>query len=163
MKAIVCVDKNWGIGSQGDLLFHIPADLRFFKEKTIGNVVVMGQATFFSLPGQRPLPDRVNVVLAADPAWSAEGVIAVHSLEELFLLLERYDSRLVYVCGGASIYEQLLPYCDTAYVTKVDAERPADKFFPDLDADPGWALIREKEEQEHNGLRFCFTTYKTVD
>lgn len=162
MKAIVCVDRNWGIGSQGDLLFHLPADLRFFKEKTIGNVVVMGQATFFSLPGQRPLADRVNIVLAADPDWSAEGVIAVHSLEELFELLKRYDSRSVFVCGGASIYEQLLPYCDTAYVTKVDAERPADKFFPNLDAHPDWILAREKEPQAHNGLQFRFTTYKMV-
>ena len=102
MKAIVCVDRNWGIGNGSSLLYHIPADMRFFKEKTIGNVVVMGLATFLSLPGQQPLRDRVNVVLAADPDWNAEGVIAVHSMEELFEELERFDSNTVYICGGAS-------------------------------------------------------------
>ena len=162
MKTIVCVDNNWGIGNANDLLYHIPADMKFFKEKTIGNVVVMGLATFLSLPGQKPLTDRVNVVIAADKEWSAPGVIVCHSLEELFVLLKRYDTNTVFAIGGASIYEQLLPYCDTAYVTKVASSKPADKFFPNLDEKEDWVIDCEGEEQEHKGLNFKFTTYKRI-
>ena len=88
MKAIVCVDKNWGIGNADSLLFHIPEDMAFFKRKTIGNVVVMGLATFLSLPGQKPLADRVNIVLSNKEDWSAPGVIVCHSIDELFELLK---------------------------------------------------------------------------
>ena len=162
MKAIVCVDKNWGIGKGNELLYHIPADMKYFKEKTIGNVVVMGLATFRSLPGQKPLADRGNIVISAEKDWSAPGVTVCGSLDELFELLERYDTNTVFVIGGASVYEQLLPYCDTAYVTKVDAEKPADKFFPNLDASSDWVLAREKGEGEHNGVNYKFTTYKSI-
>lgn len=162
MKAIVCVDKNWGIGNADSLLFHIPEDMAFFKSKTIGNIVVMGLATFLSLPGQKALPDRVNIVLSNDENWSAPGVIVCRSIDELFEVLRRYDSNIVYLCGGASVYAQLLPYCDTAYVTKVDAEKPADKFFPNLDNDENWVLARQKEGEGHKGITYRFTTYKSV-
>lgn len=162
MKAIVCVDKNWGIGSANELLYHIPEDMKFFKHKTMGNVVIMGQATFLSLPNQQPLSDRVNIVLCDDENWSAPGIVVCHSLDELFEHLKRYDTKTVFVCGGASIYAQLMPYCDTAYVTKVDSCKPADKFFPDLDKDENWVLAREKEEMEYKGIRYRFTTYKSI-
>ena len=122
----------------------------------------MGLATFLSLPGQKPLADRVNIVLSNKEDWSAPGVIVCHSIDELFELLKRYDTNTVYLCGGASVYEQLLPYCDTAYVTKVDVSKPADKFFPNLDESADWVLAREKEESEYNGLRYRFTTYKSI-
>ena len=162
MKAIVCVDENWGIGYEGDLLFHIPADMKYFKEKTMGNVVVMGISTFRSLPGQKPLTDRVNIVLTSDKSWSAPGVVPCHSLDELFETLKRYDSSTVFVIGGASVYEQLIPYCDTAYVTKVSASKPADSFFPNLDENEDWVLARQKDEAEHKGLKYRFTTYKSI-
>ncbi len=162
MKAIVCVDKNWGIGNANELLFHIPEDLKFFKAKTIGNVIVMGRETFNSLPGRKALADRVNIVMSSDQSWSAEGVVVCHSINELFEELKRFDSNTVYVCGGASIYQQLIPYCDTAYVTKVDTAKPSDKFFPNLDMSADWVLAREKEEMEYKGLRYRFTTYKSI-
>lgn len=162
MKAIVNADKNWGIGNSNELLFHIPDDMKFFKQKTIGNVVVMGYATFLSLPGQKALPDRVNIVICNVEGWSAPDVIVVRSLDELFAVLRRFDTNTVYVCGGASIYEQLVPYCDTVYVTKVDSSKPADKFFPDLDKDPNWVLAKEGEEQEYKGVKYKFTTYKSI-
>lgn len=162
MKAIVNVDNNWAIGNGDALLNHIPEDMKFFKEKTTGNVVVMGRATFMTFPGPRALPNRVNIVLTSDESWSAPDVIVCHSLDELFIQLERYDTNTVYVIGGSSVYEQLVPHCDTAYVTKVDTAKPADKFFPDLDKNEDWEVACEGEEKEHNGIKFRFTTYKKI-
>ena len=160
MKAIVNVDSNWGIGNGDSLLNYIPADMKFFKAQTTGNVVVMGRKTFMTFPGPKALPDRVNIVITSDKTWSAPDVIVCHSLDELFEQLERYDTNTVYVIGGSSVYEQLLPYCDTAYVTKVESAKPADKFFPDLDGTDEWSVEYESEENEHNGVKFRFTTYK---
>ena len=160
MKTIVNVDKNWGIGLGDKLINHIPADMKFFKEKTTGNVVVMGKTTFLTFPGQKALPNRVNIVLTTDHEWSADNVIVCHSLDELFEQLERYDTNTVFVIGGSKVYEQLLPYCDTAYVTKVETEKEADRFFPDLDAIDGWKLTDEGEVFEHNDVKFRFTTYR---
>lgn len=159
MKAIVNVDKNWGIGIGNSLLNHLSPDMKFFKEKTTGNVVVMGKSTFLSFPGQKTLPNRVNIVLTTDKSWSAPDVIVCHSLEELFVQLERYDTNTVYVIGGESVYKQLLPYCNTAYVTKVETAKTADKFFPNLDETEGWVLSQDGEMLEHNGVNFKFTTY----
>lgn len=160
MKAIVNVDKNWGIGIGNSLLNHLSPDMKFFKEKTTGNVVVMGKSTFLSFPGQKALPNRVNIVLTTDKSWSAPDVIVCHSLDELFNQLERYDTNTVYVIGGESVYKQLLPYCNAAYVTKVETSKPADKFFPNLDENSEWVLSQDGEMLEHNGINFKFTTYK---
>ena len=160
MKAIVNVDKNWGIGLGDSLINHIPEDMKFFKAKTTGNVVVMGRSTFLTFPGPRALPNRVNIVLTTDKNWSAPDVIVCHSVEELEAQLKRYDSDTVYVIGGMSVYNQLVPLCDTAYVTKVETAKPADKFFPDLDADGDWEITDEGEEQDYNGVKFRFVTYR---
>lgn len=162
MKAIVNVDNNWAIGNGDLLLNRIPADMRFFKEKTTGNVVVMGRKTFMTFPGPKALPDRVNIVLTTDESWCAPDVLTCHSIDELFVQLERYDTNTVYVIGGSAVYEILLPYCDTAFVTKVDTAKPADKFFPNLDESEEWVLGAAGEELEHNGVKFKFTTYKKI-
>lgn len=159
MKAIVNVDKNWGIGIGNSLLNHLSPDMKFFKEKTTGNVVVMGKSTFLSFPGPKALPNRVNIVLTTDKSWSAPDVIVCHSLDELFIQLERYDTNTVYVIGGESVYKQLLPHCDLAYVTKVETSKPADKFFPNLDEKKEWRIDEEGEMLEHNGVNFRFVTY----
>lgn len=159
MKAIVNVDNNWAIGLGDSLINHIPADMKFFKEKTTGNVVVMGRSTFMTFPGPGALPNRVNIVLTKDEDWSAPDVIVCHSLRELSEQLEGYDTNTVYVIGGSSVYEQLLPMCDTVYVTKVDSSKPADKFFPNLDKIVGWELSEQGDEQKHNDVSFRFTTY----
>ncbi|MBR6785856.1 MAG: dihydrofolate reductase [Clostridia bacterium] len=160
MKAIVNVDSNWAIGNGDSLLNYIPADMKFFKAKTTGNVVVMGRKTFMTFPGPKALPNRVNIVITSDKSWNAPDVITCHSLDELYEQLERYDTNTVYVIGGSSIYEQLLPLCDTVYVTKVETAKPADKFFPNLDETEGWFVEDEGEENEHNGVKFRFVTYK---
>ena len=160
MKTIVNADKNWGIGLGDALINHIPADMKFFREKTTGNVVVMGRSTFLTFPGPKALPNRVNIVLTSDETWSAPDVIVCHSLDELQEKLKEYDTDSVYIIGGMSVYNQLVPLCDTAYVTKVDTAKPADKYFPDLDADDSWCVVEEGEEQEHNGVKFRFVTYR---
>ncbi|MBR0112265.1 MAG: dihydrofolate reductase [Clostridia bacterium] len=163
MKTIVCVDKAWGIGSANDLLYHIPDDMKFFREKTMNSVVVMGLATLKSFPGGNPLKNRVNIVLCDDPDFRKEGVILCGSIDELIQTLDDYDTDSVFIIGGASVYAQMLPYCDTAYVTKVDAVSPADKYFPNLDEIPGWECVCESEENEYEGLKFKFTKYtKTI-
>ena len=160
MKAIVNVDVNWGIGNGDSLINYIPEDMKFFRTKTTGNVVVMGRKTFMTFPGPKALPNRVNIVITTDESFSAPDVIVCHSLDELLEQLERYDSNTVYVIGGSSVYEQLLPYCDTAYVTKVETSKPADKFFPDLDKIAEWSVESESEKKDHNGVEFRFVTYK---
>jgi dihydrofolate reductase len=136
--------------------------MKFFKEKTIGNVVVMGLATLKSFPGGKPLKDRVNVVLCDDPSFARDDIVKVDSIEHLFEVLKRYKTDIVYIIGGASVYAQLVPYCDTVYVTKVDASQEADKFFPNLDEDEDWACVKEGEIQEYNGIKYKFTTYKNI-
>ena len=160
MRAIVNADKNWGIGFRNQLLVHIPSDMRFFREKTTGNVVVMGRKTLESLPGGRPLADRDNIVMTRDPAFRVKGAAVVHSVEELQQLLADIDTDRVYVIGGAEIYRLLLPYCDTAFVTRVDYAYQADAYFPDLDASPEWELTAESEEQTCHDMEFTFRTYK---
>ena len=160
MRAIVNADKNWGIGFQNQLLVHIPSDMRFFREKTTGNVVVMGRKTLESLPGGRPLADRDNIVMTRDPAFRVKGAAVVHSVEELQQLLADIDTDRVYVIGGAEIYRLLLPYCDTAFVTRVDYAYQEDAYFPDLDACPEWELTAESEEQTCHDMEFTFRTYK---
>ena len=159
MKAIVCADRNWGIGRGNGMLFHIPADLKYFKEKTMGCTIVMGYATFLSLPGSKALPGRRNVVLCDIDGWSAPDVTVCRNFDELFSLLGE-DTENVFVTGGQSVYEQLIDYCDTAYVTRVDDAGEAEKFFPNLDERDGWRLADRSEKQESNGYTFTFDTHK---
>lgn len=160
MNTIVCVDSNWGIGRDNDLLYHIPADMKYFREKTTGKTVVMGLATLKSFPGSKPLKNRTNIVLCDDDTFECEGIIKVSSLDELFETLRDYDSDDVFVIGGASVYRQLLPYCSTAYITKVEAVEPADKYFVNLDEEENWSVEEQSEEYTHENLNFRFNTYK---
>ena len=158
MKAIAAVDRNWGIGNRGELLFRLPADMKFFRETTKGAAVIMGRKTLESFPGQKPLPGRLNIVLTRDRDYSPQGVSAVHSPDEAEALA-RSSGRPVFVIGGGEIYSLMLDRCDECLITKVDAAAAADAFFPDLDRDPDWVLTREGEELEDNGLRFRFNVY----
>ncbi|MCR5523326.1 MAG: dihydrofolate reductase [Clostridia bacterium] len=160
MNTIVCVDNNWGIGRNNDLLFHLPADMKYFREKTTGHTVIMGLATLFSFPGRKPLKNRTNIVISGDPDFKAEGMTVCYSIEECLEAVKDTDPAEVFVIGGASIYEQMLPYCDTAYVTKVNASEQAEKYFPNLDSLPEWYLDSESETQTDGGLEFRFTVYR---
>lgn len=159
MKIIVAVDLNWGIGCDGKLLQHIPEDMKFFKEKTIGNVVVMGRETFESLPGKNPLKDRVNIVLSRDRSFKDDRLIICNSIEDTLKELQKYENSKVFIIGGETIYKQFLPYCDELYITKIQNEYKADRFFPNVDIMSNWELIKESEVKEYNNVRYVFSTY----
>jgi dihydrofolate reductase len=160
VKAIVAVDKNFGIGVGNGLLFNIPADRKFFREVTAGKVVVMGRRTFLSLPDSKPLRDRINVVLSRDPSFNANGAVVAPSLPELTKYLKRYNTDDVFVIGGGEIYAELLPFCDTALITKIEAESHAEVFFPNIDEMPEWVLSERSERFEHEGVAYSFCKYK---
>ena len=170
IKGIVCVDKNWGIGKvnpetgKGQLLFNLPADLKYFKENTKHTVVVMGYSTYLSLP-KRPLPNRVNVVLwdkAPLPVETKDSVIFFNNFDALLsfvkILSKEYD---VFICGGASVYRLFLPYYNEVLVTKVDAEdKEATVFFPNLDEEKSYYIDSELGSGIENDLSYTFLKYK---
>ncbi len=160
MKAILSADTNWGIGNKNKLLVSIPSDMKFFRETTTGNVVVMGRKTLESFPGGLPLKNRINIVLTGNKDYKVKDTVIVHSEEELMEELKKYNTDDIYVVGGESIYRMMLPHCDTVYVTKIDRAFEADTFFPDLDEMDEWEMTEEGEEQTCFDLTFCFTTYK---
>jgi dihydrofolate reductase len=159
MKAIVAVNLNWGIGYDGDLLQFIPEDMKFFKEKTIGNVVVMGRETFDSFPGNKPLKDRVNIVLTRNKSFKDDRLIICNSVEDTLKELKKYDNDKIFIIGGESIYKQFLPYCNELYVTKVQNKKKADTFFPNIDVMPEWLLVEKSEVKEHKDMKYIFTKY----
>ena len=187
MKAIVATEKNWGIGKGGDLLMHLPGDLKFFKETTMGKVLVMGRKTLESLPGARPLPGRTTIVFTSnkaytpkhlgpdgqplDPSKECGKLVIVNNFDELMtqVMMLEYTQGIdaeedVYVAGGQSIYEMLMPYTSEFIVTRIDKEMDADVYFPNLDkyaADGQVKVAWESEEQtdEKTGTKYKFVRY----
>lgn len=157
MNLIVVVDQNWGIGRDNDLLFRLPKDMKFFRETTTGKVVVVGANTFLSFKNGA-LPNRTNIVLDST-GTQHRGVICVSTVEELFRVLQNYDTQDVFVCGGASVYSLLLPHCSVAYVTKVRADGNAQVFFPNLDEMDGWQPTSQSEPIQDGEYEITFCTY----
>lgn len=159
MKLIAAVDKNWGIGNKGKLLVSIPEDMKFFRETTTGNVVVMGKNTLLSFPNGLPLKNRINIVLTTDKSFTAKDAMIVHSMEEAMEEIKKYNTENVYVIGGASIYQQMLDYCDTAYITYIDYSYDADTYFPNLDKKQEWEMVEESEEKTYFDVEYYFRKY----
>lgn len=161
LKAIVAVCDDLGIGNNDRLLVSNREDMKRFVSCTSGHTVVMGHKTLDSFPGGRPLKNRRNIVLTRDHTFCREGAEIVHSIDELCQAIE--DDAEVWVVGGASVYRQLLPYCDTVVVTKNHCVRPADAFFPNLDEDPEWAAgASEASGTTDEGVPYEFLTYRRV-
>ena len=161
MKLIAAVDNEWNIGNKGNLLFSLPDDMKFFRTTTSGKIVVMGRKTLESFPGSKPLKNRINIVLSRRK-HDVDGAEFVTGVDELRDRLKEYDSGDVYVIGGAQIYSLLLPYCDTALITHVDAVAiEADSKFPEL-KDNEWTVTEQSDIHENNGIKFRFTTYKRI-
>lgn len=159
MNIIVAVDKNWGIGKDNDLLFKISEDMKNFRRITAGKVVVMGRKTLESLPGGRPLPNRINVVLTS--SGNPSNVIVVRNITELIALTTEMEinNQNVFIIGGERIYADLLPYVTTAYVTHIDAEKQADKHFPDLSKMQNWEKTEESEKMTENEIQFTYAIW----
>lgn len=159
MNIIAAVDANWAIGFKNELLVKIPNDQKWFQKITTGKVVVMGRKTMETFPNGMPLKNRTNIVLTGDRALRVKDAELVYGIEELLEKLKQYNTEDVYVIGGESVYEELLPYCDTAYITKIDYTYQADRYFPNLDNDADWHIESESEEQTYFDLEYYFVKY----
>ena len=173
---IVVVDRNWAIGKENKLLVHLPGDLRYFKQKTLGKVIVMGRKTLESLPGGKPLQGRDTIVLTRDKEYVPKagspvdgGLFTCHSMENLSCLLDdlcvskNIHPEDIFIAGGSSIYEQFLPYCNCFFVTKIDEVFIADSYFTNLDKlteDGQLGLTWESEYCEEKEIRYRFIKYE---
>ena len=158
MNLIAAVDKNWAIGKGNDLLVDIPEDKRFFREETLGKVVVMGRKTLESLP-TGSLDFRTNIVLTKDKNYRPKDICVCHSVDEVLEVVSDYDTNDVYIIGGQSIYEQFVDLCDVAHITKVDYKYDADAHFPNLDKIPEWKVTQMSEEHTYFDLCYEFKKY----
>ncbi|MDO4492443.1 MAG: dihydrofolate reductase [Clostridia bacterium] len=179
MIQIVNIAKHNAIGKGGDLLVSIPEDMKFFRETTRGGVLILGRKTLESFPNGAPLKGRVNIVLTHDPESVAESayaaaerdraegkqteLIAVTTAEEAVNAAARYPERgEPFVIGGASVYRELLPLCDTCLVTENDADDPeADTFYPELSPEE-WRCAAASDPKEHEGIRYRFCRYERI-
>jgi len=160
MNIIAAVDKNWGIGCKNQLLVRIPNDQKMFRQTTTGKVVVLGRKTLETFPQGLPLPNRTNIILSGNKDYKVKAAIVVHSIEELLEELQKYDSKDVYIIGGESVYRQMLPYCDTAYLTRLDHAYEADSYFPNLDEDAAWKVTAKSDEQTYFDIAYEFVEYR---
>ena len=160
MNLIAAVDSNWAIGNKERLLVSIPNDHKHFREETTGKVVVLGRKTLQTFPQGLPLKNRTNIILSRDRNYEVKDALVVHSVEELLEELQQYNEEDVYVIGGESVYRQLLPYCRTAHLTKIDHSYEADAFFPDLDSDPEWEITADSDEMTYFDIAYTFLKYE---
>ena len=156
MELIVAVYDDWGIGAEGTQPIALNEDRKFFRGMTRGCTIIVGRRTVEDFPEQKPLPGRVNVVLSRSVA-DLPGFTLCRSPEEAVLLTKSADR--VMVCGGGSVYRQMLPLCSTAYVTKVHCTPKSDTFFPNLDEDPQWELAEVMQTGEENGISYEMCRY----
>ena len=161
--SILNCDKEYGIGKKNGLLFSLKEDMAFFRKTTLNHVVVMGENTLLSFPNSKPLKNRTNIVLSQDPTHNYEGVINVHTFEEMLQLMKKYSqNEEVFVIGGASMYRQTLEYVDYVYLTKVDAIGGAEVFFVNIDENKNFQIVNESETIKDGEYNIKFVTYKNL-
>lgn len=163
MILIFAVDNNWNIGYKGDMLFKISEDLKRFKEITVGNIIIMGRRTFESLPYKKALPNRINIIITRDKEYKGENIMVVNSLEELFFLLKKLNpsnKMESFVIGGGNIADQIISYCNKAYITKVDKSFEfTDTLIPNLDLDTDWKIEKQSETYKQEDLVYKYVDY----
>ena len=157
MELIVAVYDDWGIGRDGTQPIALSADRKFFRETTRGAMVIAGRRTIEDFPGKKPLPGRVNVALTRSNS-EIPGFTVCTSAEEAVKLAK--SAQRCFVIGGGSVYRQLIPYCDTAYITKVHVTPESDTFFPNLDELEDWSLAETLQTGEENGIAYEMLLYK---
>jgi len=163
MNAIVAVSSNWGIGKDNELLFHISADLKRFRELTSYGTVIMGRKTLDSMPGGKPLPKRRNIVLTRDSQFAREGVEVAHSIEEVLEMVKGDYPNNTWIIGGGEIYKAFLPYCRMCYVTHIYNEKDCDTFFPDLSALDNWEIDEASTLCSDGSVNYQFVDYVNRD
>lgn len=159
LAAIWAQDEEGTIGNNNQLPWYLPNDLKFFKQMTENNTIVMGRKTFEGMGG-RPLPNRKTIVLTRDQHYTAEGVVIMHTLEEILAYAEEFTG-ITFIAGGSLIYEKFLPYCDVLYRTLIHHTFAGDTKFPKV-AWENWTLINlsEGEQDEKNPYAYQFETYQ---
>jgi dihydrofolate reductase len=156
---VAAVARDGVIGRDGTVPWHLPEDMRFFRELTTGHPVVMGRKTWDSLPDRfRPLPGRRNIVVTRNPAWQAQGAEPAGSVEEALQLAGRDD--LVFVIGGAEIYRAALPYADELVLTEVELDVTGDAFFPEWPRETFVEASRDTSLASDGTTAFAFVTYR---
>lgn len=162
ISAIVAVDNNWGIGYNGNLLEHIPEDLKYFKELTSGYTVVMGRKTWDSLP-KKPLHNRFNVVITSQERHFEEMTAFIPFPEAVSHLKHSPKEDDQFIIGGGQIYKELLPYCDRVYITKIFKNHDnIDTYFPNLDNMKEWTLSSLSKIYNYNDIRYQFQIYNRI-
>lgn len=158
---VVAMGENRGIGSNNQMLWHLPKDLKHFKDITSGHPVVMGRKTFESIG--KPLPNRTNIVISRKNDWFEEGVLIVGSIKEAIKFAKKIDED-IFIIGGGNIYTQTMDIADRIELTTVKADIEADTFFPEIDK-KGWRKVQETchEKDEKNPYDFCFETYERIN
>lgn len=160
VSAIAAVSKNGVIGKDNDVPWYLPADLKYFKNKTLNHHVIMGRKTLDSI--EQPLPKRTNIILTRNPFFVASNVIVVHDIEEALEIAEQNGEEETFILGGAEIYKLSLPYLDKLYLTEVDIDIPnGDAHFPEVDWKE-WQLIAQDPHQpdEKNEYAYNFKVYQ---
>lgn len=164
MDLMVLVDESWGIGCSGEQMIYLSQDLKRFKEMTMGKTMVLGRKTLSTFPSGKPLVGRKHMILSGNPTFSVEGAEVYSSLEDLLGALSLLsEEEEVIVIGGASVYQQMLPYCQRAYVTKVSGSYTVDCYFPDLDGLPSWVLVSQSEMYQEGEVSFSYCTYENLE
>ena len=158
ISLIVAAAENNAIGKNNQLLWHLPNDLRFFKNTTWGMIVVMGRKTFEAV--NKPLPGRVNIVITRQPDWKGNGTITAKDLKEALLIAEETHFKEVFIIGGGEIYKQSMPVADKIYITRVHATLEGDTFFPAID-EKEWELVSNEDfkKDEKHPYDYSFQTW----
>jgi len=157
VAAIAAVGRNRALGLQNKLLWHIPDDLKHFRELTAGHPLIMGWKTFQSIlgyTGGKALPNRTNIVISIDPSWRHEGAVTAASLEDALQKAEDLDKEIVFIGGGALTYAEALPFVEKLFLTIIDDEKAADTFFPPYESEFKKEIARE--DRELNGLKYSW-------
>ncbi len=160
MNLIVAVDNKWGIGKDNGLLAHLPGDMAYFKERTMGKTVVMGRRTLESMPGRRGLPGRTNYVLTSNPEFAAERCEVFNTEEAMLEAIKEREPDDVFLIGGAKMYNKYYKLCDRLYITKIDADLNADTFIVNIDEDEDYQVVSESEPVTENGVTYRFLVYE---
>lgn len=160
LALIAACARGGVIGIANRLPWHLPEDMKFFRETTRGKPVIMGRKTWESLPAAfRPLPGRLNIVVSRNPGFEAPGASVVASLPEA--LAAAGDAEIAFVIGGAELYRQALPLADRLLLTEIDQAYDGDAFFPEFDRNTWTETARDARVAE-SGLAFAFVTYQRV-
>ena len=166
ISAIVAVDEDWGIGFNDELLEKIPEDLKYFKELTTGNTVVMGRKTWDSLP-IKPLPNRGNFIISRETPLLMENKAIRMNLDMIKDTMKANENENYFIIGGGQIYKELLPFCDRVYVTKIyTSHENVDTYFPNLDEPEEWntwKVVHQSKTKIYNNILYQFWTYDRIN